>query len=749
MFFCTESFLDGQASSTLLVYFSAVLGISVPGSTFERARNYTPKLSALIYCVRLCLLEATLPRFAHPALDWPARPPTGQLKMLERVRARYLCLSCPAPMGELLSLRAYGRTISRSDGPSFRVSWSDDGETVSWHDGELHLDEFRQLGRRARELATASVTRLMYGLDARFELEQIHDRFSTTAPGYSFVQDSSNQLAQAYLDLSRRACLDRLDGLMSGDRWNYDAVHRYLTSETELLQHIMLICYLAGGQAPRSTELFSLECWNGPSTCRGIYLSSGSVVYVTRHCKARRSTNREFQVARFLPSDESRLVATYLIYIRPFAEMLRRVCFPQAQPPGPRRILFSSLDRPDRPWTTAILTKALKALCGQVCRSDFGIQIYRQLSIAITEKHLRQISRPFNRYDDRSADADLDVGFAWQSGHRPLQRGTSYGIDGAFPDSLQPSLLRVYRWVSEEWHRFLSRGPERSRAESTPSLSMHGRARTEKRHSFFELEPDPSRQGATSPRSSKRFKTFAPWADDCSGDRSLVHRESADDDLSRHASESYRRPPPTKMDPFRYYPDVATAVCRECRSGVFPIHFDSHLRNQRHRFPKAQRDATYHAVVAVDGIAHDVDELAARWIDQPMIRAAIPDLPVYSDGVACQEGGCRYICRAGKGRSAIRAHYRIKHQWANPYRGGGGSFAKGDRHHYPWRDHVWCQRLFDSRAHSFYFEIIPSVDETNRGGSKMVGPSGSSAPGSDSEEGRMPAGMAIEQGSRY
>jgi len=45
--------------------------------------------------------------------------------------------------------------------------------------------------------------------------------------------------------------------------------------------------------------------------------------------------------------------------------------------------------------------------------------------------------------------------FAWQSGHRPLQRGTGYGIDGAYPDSLQPALLRVYYWASTEWHRFL------------------------------------------------------------------------------------------------------------------------------------------------------------------------------------------------------------------------------------------------------------------------------------------------------
>ena len=34
---------------------------------------------------------------------------------------------------------------------------------------------------------------------------------------------------------------------------------------------------------------------------------------------------------------------------------------------------------------------------------------------------------------------------------------TSYRIDAAYPDSLQPALLRVYRWVSGEWQRFTYR----------------------------------------------------------------------------------------------------------------------------------------------------------------------------------------------------------------------------------------------------------------------------------------------------
>jgi hypothetical protein len=53
------------------------------------------------------------------------------------------------------------------------------------------------------------------------------------------------------------------------------------------------------------------------------------------------------------------------------------------------------------------------------------------------------------------------VAFAWQSGHRPLQRATTYGFDGAFPSQLQPSLLRVYEYVSNRWYEFIKQPSKR------------------------------------------------------------------------------------------------------------------------------------------------------------------------------------------------------------------------------------------------------------------------------------------------
>ncbi|KAH7111675.1 hypothetical protein B0J13DRAFT_461852, partial [Dactylonectria estremocensis] len=119
-FMATEDFEDGRSSSALLVYFSAVRGLSgLQGDDFLRPGRFTPILAKLIYCTRLVILEATLPRLPHNYIGLDARPRYGQLKIMDSVRIPKMCDGTPSPIGEFLSLMAYGRAQSRSEGPSY------------------------------------------------------------------------------------------------------------------------------------------------------------------------------------------------------------------------------------------------------------------------------------------------------------------------------------------------------------------------------------------------------------------------------------------------------------------------------------------------------------------------------------------------------------------------------------------------------------------------------------------------------
>ncbi|QKD56906.2 uncharacterized protein FOBCDRAFT_203955 [Fusarium oxysporum Fo47] len=83
----TEHFSEGRPSSTLLVFFSGILGFSKDCSQFLLARQFCPYLSGLIYIQRLILLERALPLREYRAIGDPTTPicePTGSVEFSSR-----------------------------------------------------------------------------------------------------------------------------------------------------------------------------------------------------------------------------------------------------------------------------------------------------------------------------------------------------------------------------------------------------------------------------------------------------------------------------------------------------------------------------------------------------------------------------------------------------------------------------------------------------------------------------------------
>jgi hypothetical protein len=220
--------VNGRPASSLLVFFSGILGFSPNCGGFRRPGNYTSHLSALIYCIRLLILERAIPLTAHSALGWPQRPWRAQHERFRRFHRQLLCFGSPTAVGEILSLRAYGRQISRTQGAAFKFFWSDDGQTVKWDQYTYTMATFRQLSQQILDTASQSCCRLMYDWQPPVDLASLRDRFANLEEGYSFRTEPTNHLMDAYLQLSDRACAAHVDGLMDSNGWNLAAAGRYL-----------------------------------------------------------------------------------------------------------------------------------------------------------------------------------------------------------------------------------------------------------------------------------------------------------------------------------------------------------------------------------------------------------------------------------------------------------------------------------------------------------------------------------------
>lgn len=480
MNFCMEEVTNGRPASTLLVYFSGVLGFSTDCSTFLLARSYTSNLAGLIYIQRLLFLEYSLPARAYPILGILRRPRTGQLERLQPVRGKYTVLGSQSPFEELFSLLAFGKAIAGSETPPFLLRWSADGQSVS-HDNTLTItmETFRYLPRLILDEAGRLCTDLMYEWKPTMDLTLVKDDLINTSSGFSFVSHPQNGLEQAFLKLSVKACTSPSQPLTTRKgTWSQAAVSAYCGKEVRLREALAVLMLMTGGGQPRGPDLLNIRVRNCGTVERGLYVYKGSMIYLTRSHKAKRSTNREFIVARFLPFEVSQILFNYLVYIRPLMDMLAREHFPRVDECS-AYLFRSRTETSSQPWTTERLTGCIQRFSGHAWSQRVTLRLMRQLCIGVAEKHVREVSRPFNRFDDKTDAADRHVAFAWQSCHRPIQRARTYGLDGAFPNRLQPQLLERYEWVSTRWHEFLHLPSkvDHARRNETPDTTCKGNFR--------------------------------------------------------------------------------------------------------------------------------------------------------------------------------------------------------------------------------------------------------------------------------
>ncbi|KAH7471852.1 hypothetical protein FOMA001_g12951 [Fusarium oxysporum f. sp. matthiolae] len=345
----TERFLNGQPSSTLLIYFSGILGFSADCQKFQLARQYCSKLSAMIYIQRILFLEQALPLRGYQFIGIPQRPEARHFECFDEVRAKYMVLGSQYPLAELISLRDFGRNVARNEPPSMLFHWSNDNETVSHATVQVTMNDFRKLPDYFITQAEALCDRLMFGIQPNIDLSRIKDDITSSKSGHSFIKYPENGLESAYLELLVHAYTAGRAGLAQDGVWKWHAVTAYLKLVSRMGEQLAGGLYTACGQTPRISELLSLEYENGPNTSCGIYAWGGYMVYVIRHHKAKRLTNREFYVVRFLPVRLGHVLFKYLVYVRRVADLLRREQLgadSSAQQCLQTRLLFQNNRRP-------------------------------------------------------------------------------------------------------------------------------------------------------------------------------------------------------------------------------------------------------------------------------------------------------------------------------------------------------------------------------------------------------------------
>lgn len=445
---------------------------------------------------------------------------------------------------------------------------------------------------------------------------------------------------------------------------------------------------------------------------------------ITRHHKARLATNNEFYVVRFFSNPVSRLIFQYLVYIRPVAISILRKCFHIEHTDA---LLFSPLSQigpKSTPWTVSTFTKELRRHCSAATGipPGVGVQMYRQISIALTERHVHDAAIRFNRFDDTTGTAGPEVAYAWQSGHRPMQRHTTYGLDGAYPDHLQPALLRAYDRVSASWHAFLWGCDQSGEPGSIPVEAEHAELNYESpRHDLTTYRKRPFTSDLEeSPSNSKRPRSglglllldeaavhldseerLAPRAEEEVNSFTCNSMSSSLPGEQKEQAEPTQDDTSPKIGPFVHLAELNLVICLDCKTAVLARQVKIHLVDPLHRqhFTLKERRDISDQILEIPNIIKDADNLQNWKFPSPDVEP-IPYLePPLHGGLGCNS--CPHI---GRDLRRIREHYRRDHSNILEANNSVDLSRLGQQSHL-WRNNVTYQRIFRSGQKSSWFEV--------------------------------------------
>jgi hypothetical protein len=259
---------------------------------------------------------------------------------------------------------------------------------------------------------------------------------------------------------------------------------------------------------------------------------------------------------------------------------------------------------------------------------------------------VREVRAPFNIYDDRGSDADLNVVLAWQSGHRPLQRGITYGLDGAYPSRLQPALLRAYEWASTRWHEFLHQPSKIS--PRTCLVAEPQSASTAKRSiSSLDMAPTPKRQALSQVINNSLIQLTDNTTVNTPLNRAALHKTAANTkaNTSLHCQEQKDH---GITDYIYINNEYRLVICKLCQAATVPGRGLREHFHRTHQFTgKLLRQITEHCAVL--------------QLQDPLTAKLPPDGSVPESAILVQRGyscsHCRYLTIS---RKMMRVHWGAK-----------------------------------------------------------------------------------------
>ena len=228
-------------------------------------------------------------------------------------------------------------------------------------------------------------------------------------------------------------------------------------------------------------------------SARNTFIIGGNVFYIMEYHKTRAATNRSHFVVQYLPRKVRELLVLFIMFIRPFANLLfNQITFKKNSSDGD--YLFSSEDKSDLCWKGQKLSETLQRENLSRLKVRLNIWSYRHIVVAIAREHVMEIAGHFEKDDTAwedilSQDKDIHI-YAWQTGHRRSTNISTYRLNKAYPSRLQPELSKQFLRISEVWHKWIGAYESNATGSDKKRRHMKEDKRTQEKEWQRTVEPN-------------------------------------------------------------------------------------------------------------------------------------------------------------------------------------------------------------------------------------------------------------------
>jgi len=284
--------------------FLVVLCLRKGGEGFINVRDITPLIAKLLYCIRATVFTELIKRNERNEDDIRIDKDLGDV-------GAYVRDLVQSPFGFLRETMHLAATIAGDTTSLPQICWLGENEYTSLaiHGKKVELDELRNLCKTLLKEAEIQLhSRVKMGIASSkcgsWENFDAEDDLANTNDEYSFISSCKNISKRRKALLKAFMSNGYTKGFFSKGRngktilWNKSNCMEWLKRTKTLLEMLVVLCHLLGGQPARGAEMATLRCKNSVHEQRGVYWAHGSAMLLGIYSKTRSMTGRNSLIPR-------------------------------------------------------------------------------------------------------------------------------------------------------------------------------------------------------------------------------------------------------------------------------------------------------------------------------------------------------------------------------------------------------------------------------------------------------------------